>query len=168
MVRYLLILLLLLAGCGYHVPDAGDEWAGGTARRLYVDLFENKTSEPYLENYITDAIVEELSRSRLIALTEDPAAAELHLVGSVDSFSSRALAYSSADRISTYRATMSITARLVRDGSDQVLWQQRQSRSEDYDAFLNKSLQLEGQRLAAQQVAKRLAEDVYAELLIND
>lgn len=168
-VRYLLmVLVLLVTGCGYHVPGAGDEWAGGAARLLYIELLENRAAEPYLENYVTDALVEELSRSRRIELTEDPDAAELHLAGSVDSFSSSALAYSSADRISAYRATMSITTRLVRHGSNQVLWQRQQSRSEDYQAFLNKSLQLEGQRLAAQQVAKRLAEDVHAQLLIID
>lgn len=166
--RILLILLVLLvSGCGYHVPGASDPWVGGDARVVYIQLFENTTAEPYLDNYMTDALVEELSRSRLFVLTENADAAEVLIDGTIDSFTSNAISYSSTDRITDYRATMGITVKLVQNSNDQVLWQKKMRRSEDYSAAVNKNLQLEGERLTARQVARRLAEDIRAQLLNN-
>jgi outer membrane lipopolysaccharide assembly protein LptE/RlpB len=166
--RYLLILLaLFVSGCGYHVPGTSDSWVGGDARVMYVQLFENMTAEPYLDNYMTDALVEELSRSRLFVLTENVEAADVLIGGTVDDFKSNAISYSSSDRITDYRATMNITVRLLNNGNDQVMWQEKMRRSEDYAAAVNKNLQLEGERLTAREVAKRLAEDIRAQLLNN-
>jgi len=166
--RILLILLaLLVSGCGYHTPGTSDSWVGGDARIVYVQLFENMTAEPYLDNYMTDALVEELSRSRLFELTENTDAAEVLIGGNVDSFTSNAISYSSTDTITDYRATMGITVQLLDRRKDQVIWQEKMRRSEDYSAAVNKNLQLEGERLAARQVARRLAEDIRAQLLNN-
>jgi outer membrane lipopolysaccharide assembly protein LptE/RlpB len=160
-----MLLLVLLAGCGYHTPGTSENWVGGEARIVYVQLFVNQTSDPYLENYLTDAMVAVLSRSRVVRLTENPQLAEVFLAGQVNSFDSSTLAYGETDRITFYRATMSAAAQLVRKGSGEVLWRQSMQRSEDYPATINKNLQLEGERLAARQVAMRLAEDLYASLL---
>ena len=166
--RILLILLaLLVSGCGYHVPGTSDSWVGGDARLVYIQLFENMTAEPYVDNYMSDALVEELSRSRLFELTEKVEAAEVLIGGTVDGFTSNAISFSSSDRITDYRATMNITVRVLDNGNDQVMWQEKMRRSEDYSAAVNKNLQLEGERLAARQVAKRLAEDIRAQLLNN-
>ena len=162
-----ILFVVLLAGCGYHVPGASDSWIGGEAKTLYIQLFDNQTAEPYLENFITDALVAELSRSRLVELTEDPALADVRLLGEVKDFSSSALAYGATDRITDYRATMKVATRLVRKENHEVLWQENMSRSEDYLATIDKNLQLEGQRLAARRVSQRLAEDIYASLLNN-
>lgn len=161
----LIVLIMFVSGCGYHVPGTSDSWVGGDARIVYVQLFENMTAEPYLDNYMSDALVEELSRSRLFELTENVEAAEVLIGGTVDGFTSNAISYSSSDNISDYRATMEITVRLLNNGNDQVLWQDKMRRSEDYSAAVNKNLQLERERLTARQVAKRLAEDIRAQLL---
>ena len=158
-------LLVFLAGCGYHTPSTSDSWVGGDARVLYVQLFDNQTAEPYRENYLTDALVAELSRSRLVELTEDPAKAEVTLLGNVSEFQSNALAYGTADQITDYRATMKVEAKLQGRGGDEVLWQVTLQRSDDYLATGNKNLQVEGQSIAARKVSQRLAEDIYAGLL---
>ena len=164
--RLLSLLCLIVTGCGYYVPGTQDVWVGGDSRVVYVNLFQNKTAEPYLENFVTDALIDELSRSRLIILTEDKSGADLTLSGAVESFSSGALAYSSSDRITDYRATMTVSARLERKADSTVLWQDSFQRSDDYLATIDKNLQLEGERLAARQVAKRLAEDIHGTLLM--
>ena len=156
---------LLLAGCGYHTQGSTDSWVGGDARVPYVQLFDNQTAEPYLENYLTDALVAELSRSRLVTLTEDQTLADVRLVGDVSGFSSVALAYGASDQITDYRATMKVSVRLLDNVSGKVLWRDKLQRSEDYLATVNKNLQLEGERLASRQVSERLAEDIYSSLL---
>ena len=159
------LLLLLLSGCGYHTPGASDTWVGGEARTLYVQLFDNQTIEPYLENYITDALIAELAVSRLFELTENPGKADVRLVGAVKTFTDSARSYGSSDQITEYSATMAITVRLLHKNNSDIVWQQSLTRSEDYLATINKNLQLEGQRLAAIRVSQRLAEDIYASML---
>jgi TolB-like protein len=161
------LFVILLTGCGYHPPEAAESWVGGETRVIYVELFDNQTTEPYLENFITEALIAELSRSRLIELTENPQAADARLVGVVNSFKSLASAYSSSDQITDYRASMKITARLQRTKNNELLWQDSLSRSENYLANANINQQLESERLIARQISERLAEDVYAQLLNN-
>ncbi len=62
---------------------------------------------------------------------------------------------------------MKVSLRLVNVQDDRVLWKDSLSRKADYQASVDKSLQLEGTRMAAQEVAKRLAEDIHARLLNN-
>ncbi len=160
-----LLLLLFLVGCGYHSPGQSDDWVGDEARVLYVQLFDNGTVEPYLENYITDAVIAEFSRSRLLELTEDPDLAEVRLVGEVKDFTSSAQAYGSSDQITEYRATMTVVVRLLRKNTSEIIWQRSMQRTQNYLATVNKNLQLEGQKLAARQVSQRLAEDIHASML---
>ncbi len=161
-----LLLVLALSGCGYAVPGKGDAWVGGGARVVYVELFENHTTQPYLENYLTDALVLELSRSRVIELTENPEKADVRLVGSITEFTSSAHAYGGvADRITSYRASMSASARLARNDSGEILWQAGRARTEDYVATVDKNQQLDGENFAARQVSRRLAEDFHAAML---
>ncbi len=161
----LILIVVFLAGCGYHTPGSSDNWAGGDARILYIQLIDNQTAEPYLENFLTDALVAELSRSRVVTLTEDQTLADARLVGEIKDFTSTAFAYGTSDQITEYRATMLISVRLLRIDTNEVLWQKNLQRSEDYLATVNKNLQLEGQRLSARQVSLRLAEDIYSSLL---
>jgi len=168
----LIFFVLLLAGCGYHVPgtptpgsDTPDTWVGGDAQVLYIQLFENQTSNPYLENYITNALVAEVSKSRIVTLTENQDLADVVLTGEVNDFDSSAFAYGTTDRITDYRATIKISARLEQKDNGEVLWQAGFQRSENYLGAVNKNLQLEAERVAALLISQRLSEDLYASLL---
>lgn len=160
-----LFFMVVLAGCGYHTPGASDSWVGGDERIVYVELFDNLTAEPYLENFMTDALVAELSRSRVVTLTENPGLAGVRVSGEVKDFTSTAIAFGASDQITNYQASMTVVVRLVRTANNEVLWQGTLQRSEDFLATVSKSLRLEGERLAASQAARRLAEDIHASLL---
>lgn len=156
---------LLLAGCGYHAPAAGDQWLGGGRGPLYVELFVNQTAEPYLDTLVTDEISAQFARSRLVELTSRNSAASLLMTGSITSFTSSPLAYNPNDNISQYQAHLAVTARLLRRSDNAVLWEGNLSRSEIYAAQSDKSSQRTGERLAARVAARRLAEDLMARLL---
>jgi TolB-like protein len=163
--RLLLILwFLFLAGCGYTTPGATDSWVGGEARTVYVQLFENLTSEPYLDHYLTEAIISRLSRSRTLTVTEDESITDLRLTGTVEDFDSNALAYNTIDKITDYRVTMSVTVRLVRNDNRKVVWKNNFRETDDYLATADKNVQLNGHRLSAEAVANRIAEDIYSQL----
>lgn len=155
---------VLLAGCGYHAPGAGDQWVGSGSRTLYVEPFANHTPEPYLETILTDEIVTQFNYSRLVDLTSQRDTADLLMTGAVTSFSSSALAYNPRDNISEYRAQMTATAKLLRRSDNAVLWQGTLSRDEVFSSRDDKSQQRVGERLAARKTAERLAEDLLARL----
>lgn len=166
MIRLVLcgLLLTALTACGYRVPGGDTAWVGGAGRSVYVELFANRTVEPYLDSLLTDAVTAELSRSRLVTLSEARDRADLLLAGEVLSFASRTLAYQRDEEKSLYRATLTVTARLVRRSDGVVLWQETLSRSESYPAADDKGVQREAERLAARVAAQRLAEDLAARL----
>lgn len=155
---------LLLPGCGYHVPGADGQWAGQEGRTLHVELFVNRTSEPYLDTVLTDEISAQMARSRLVELTAQRNSAELILTGAITSFSSSASGYNPEDRISDYQAQMTATAQLVRRSDNAVLWQGTLSRSETFSSREDKGLQRVGESFAARVAARRLAEDLMARL----
>jgi len=160
----LALLLLLTAGCGYHAPGAGDAWVGQQGRTLFVELFANRTVEPYLDSMVTEEVAMQLSRSRLVEAVEDRQRADLLIGGTVTAFESHAVAYADNDDISEYGASMTVRVRLVRsDGV--VLWQEEITRSQTYPALVDKSLEQEGESLAARILARRIAEDLHAHLL---
>ena len=158
------LLVFVLVGCGYHVPKAGDPWAGQGGQTLHVKLFANQTLEPYADSAVTDEVSAQLSRSRLFELSENHDGADLFLDGAVVAFSSQALAYDTTDRISEYSASMTVRARLVRRSDGVVLWQDEFARSETYSAIGNKSARQDAESLAARVVARRIAEDLVARL----
>lgn len=159
------LLLVLLSGCGYHAPASGDAWVGQGGRTLYVELFANRTVEPYLDSVVTEEMAIRLARSRLVELTEQRGMADLVLDGAVTAFDSSVGAYDAADNISEYTASMTVKARLLRSSDGSVLWQAVLSRSETYPALVDKSLQQEAESGAARVVARRIAEDLLARLL---
>lgn len=160
-----LLLTTLLAGCGYHTPNSGDEWAGAGGQTLHLELFTNKTSEPYLDTILSDEITAQFARSRLVELTEDRDNADLLLTGAVTAFSSSALAYNPSDDVSEYRAHMTANAKLIRRSDQAVLWRGTLSRSETYSARDDKGVQRTNESFAARVAARRLAEDLMARLL---
>ena len=158
------LVLLLTAGCGYHAPGAGDAWLGQQGRTLLVELFANRTVEPYLDSMVTEEVAMQLSRSQLVDLVEDRKGADLLIGGTVTAFESHAVAYADNDNISEYRAGMTVKARLVRNDGV-VLWQEEITRSETYPALTDKSLEQDAESLAARIIARRIAEDLHAHLL---
>ncbi len=171
MMKYILaaflILTVLLPACGYHSPQQGDAWVGGDNRLMYVEQFANRTTEPYLENYITDQVVYQFSRSRMVSLTENRAASEVVLQGTVENFSTNAGSYDRVDRIVEYTASITVNAKLINVSDGKILWQKSLSSSEVFPATVNKNLQLEGQDLAAREISARLGEDLYAQMFSN-
>lgn len=165
--RFLALLiscLFLLAGCGYHTPGSEDQWIGGDADILYIELFANRSYEPYLENFVTDEVIFQFSRSRVVELTERMDEADLIMQGTILDFDADAESYDPNDRITEYDAYIRVMVQLVRTSDDTVIWKKTLSRTQSYPATVNKTLQLEGQELAAREIAKRLSEDIYARM----
>ena len=156
-------LILFVAGCGYHFPGQGGSLPGDI-ERIHVHLFENSTREPLLENNLTTELSDLFSRRpniRLVPVDE----AEAELLGRVLSYDSRSISYAEGDLISKYRASMVVEVRLVLRESQRLLWDGTVRWQTEYDAAADKMMQGDEERRAQEELARRLAEEIYFRLL---
>ena len=160
----ILIIAWLISGCGYHPPGHGNSLPADI-ETLYIEMFQNLTTEPYLENRLTDQVISQFSRSRLVEVVEDPKMADAVLSGQVTGYSSIALSYNQFDRITEYRSTTYVSSTLRRRADQTVLWQGVLKSSEEYFASIDKEEQEDREGAAQAVAADRLADDLYANVI---
>lgn len=156
----MIVALILLAGCGYHVSGTGTSLPEGVSA-VRIDLFENRTSEPYLDALVTQSISYRLLRLDNIELVEKKEDADASLTGSVIQYSVAAIAYDALDNIEAYRVTIKVEAALERLSDGKILWQGQTIRYQDFrsgaaDITLQHDLELATQV----EVSNRIAEDL--------
>lgn len=159
----LLVIALSLGACGYHFPGQGGALPGGV-ERIHVAMFDNQTREPLLENRLTTeviAIFSGRSNIRQVAIEE----AEAQLTGRILSYDSHAISYQQGDQISKFRASMVVAVRLQRSANQALLWEGTVRWQTEYDAAADKMLQGDDERRAQDELARRLAEEIFSRLL---
>lgn len=160
--------LLFLSACGgYHFTGTGGSLPGDV-KVLYVDVLDNKTSEPRLGQILTNQVRTVLSRNSLIELTEQRDEADGVLRGEITRYSSGAVAYDKNDDISRYRASLTLDVELVNTlPENEILWEKTLTRSHDYVADNDKLTQEDLEEAAVEKLSQRLSEDLYDQLF-ND
>lgn len=162
----LLAALLCLGGCGYHsMAQPGLLPAG--VQSMHIALFGNRTTEAFLENAVTDAVIERFSRQRGLQLLESPEAAEGELTGALVSYGISASAYNALDQITEYRLTLAVEAELRRRADGKVLWKGTVQWAEEFPSSSDKSFEEDNEAVAAQLAIDRLAEELHYRTLAN-
>lgn len=162
----LLLLLFLLAGCGYHVQGRQSNLPPDV-RLVFVELFDNRTLEPFIENTVTSRISERFSRGRVLQFVGDGSGADAVLSGAVTDYQSDPISYDPQDRILEYRSTMSVTALLRRTSDGQVVWRGGATWTQEYPASRDKALQEDREDAAIRVIAERLADELYSRITSN-
>ena len=160
----ILTLMLGLTACGYRLQGRDDRLPDG-ARYVYVEMFRNRTYEPFLENAVTNAVVDRLARSPGAELVEQPERADALLSGTIVDYRNYALAYDAGDRIAEYRSVIRLDAVLRRADTAQVLWKGKVSWTEDYLASPDKTLERDREQAVIAELSRRLADELYSRLM---
>lgn len=161
-----LLLVVLVAGCGYHLPGRGNNLPEDV-QTLYVAHFTNRTAEPFLEDQVTDLVTREFGLRQVLQLTEDASSADAVLSGSVVSYANRSISYASDDEISEYRSVMTISADLRRSSDGKSLWKGKLSWDEEYPSSDDKTAQEDNEAAAIEEIVARLAEELYFRIVEN-
>lgn len=161
-----LLLLLLMGGCGYHSMNQPGSLPGGL-QTMHISLFGNRTTEAFLENAVTEAVIERFSRQRGMSLVEAPAKADAQLTGSLVGYTLGASAYSQLDAIAEYRVSLTVEAELRRRSDGKVLWKGTLQQSEEFPSSTDKAAQEDNESAAAQVAIDRLAEELHYRTLAN-
>lgn len=152
----------LLGGCGYTVNQSGQ--MPGNVKSIYVNVFENLTSEAGLETIIATSIVSQISRFDAGQVTSGIEQADAVIKGTIRATSSHSIARYGINVAAERLAVLYVDVQLVdRDGM--VLWQVRNlSDSEPYLVFDDKINSESSKYNAYGIIAARLAEQIYSQM----
>jgi outer membrane lipopolysaccharide assembly protein LptE/RlpB len=162
----LLLAIFLLSGCGYHQPGRSANLPP-EVQTLYVELFSNRTTEPLLENFITDRVVDRFARTGRLRLVESRESADAVLSGLVTGYSTASISYDRRDIITEYRSIMTISVVLRQKSDERVIWKGNVDWSEEYPASPDKSAQEDNEAAAIDVICDRLAQELYFRIMEN-
>lgn len=158
----LVVAMLVVAGCGYHVmrPARGGTGLEGTT--LEVSIFANRSFRPNIEATLTDIIVDELAKREGTRIVEQ--GGDLVLSGTVLSYATSHVSYTAADEVKEYRATVTAEVMLRRSATGQVVWKGTLTSSQDFPALDDLVFQQNSEDAAIREISRKLAREVYIHL----
>jgi outer membrane lipopolysaccharide assembly protein LptE/RlpB len=157
------LILILLTGCGYRL--AGESLTlPADVSILNVEMFENRTMEPYLENIMTKQVTRRLLLIPELKLIENQEKADAVISGKIVSYSVASSAYDRQNQVTQYRVTMSVEANLRRLSDGKILWRGNVVRFQYFSADPDLKRQDDLERIAQSLLSGRLAEDISSRL----
>ncbi len=155
----LLLLLLLISGCGYRLRGTGE--LREDLRKVAILPFANKTIEGRVENDLCDALVGEFARSKNLQVVA-AVDADLLITGTIAAIENYAISYSPDDKTYEYRVIMTIDVVATEARSQQVFWRRSAMQEvEEYKA-VDEPLTIDRRKQAALKRASQvLAENIH-------
>ncbi|MBC2710012.1 MAG: hypothetical protein HGJ94_03075 [Desulfosarcina sp.] len=117
--RSVVVLVLMLAGCGYHFAGSGSLPAG--VSRVFITILENRSAETGVEKTFTNDLIYEFTRNRKESLAQELSSADGILTGSIVSLTVENIARSTVSTAVERRVTGTVTLRLESPGG-RTLW----------------------------------------------
>jgi outer membrane lipopolysaccharide assembly protein LptE/RlpB len=111
-------VLLFLAGCGYSTRSLMPQYL----HKIYVNVFENRTLKPGLDETATDAVIEAFRSGSGLRIV-DEGNADLVLTGGVTGYSKTPHTYTSDQTILEYKITIRYSVRCVDKARNEVFWE---------------------------------------------
>ena len=119
-----LLFILGLAGCGYHFIGQESEVLSGI-NAIAIPYFSNKSYEARLERYLTESLVDEFVKSRMIAIV-DEGDADAVIRGKIENFREYIISFDKEDQALEYRALALLEVTLERRDTGEVLWRNKE------------------------------------------
>ena len=161
----LVLTLLPLAGCGYSLVGRGTN-VPEDVREVYLSPFENRTQRQQLDQYVTEAIAEELTTRRRFDVVGERGNADADLSGVVTAFGLTPITFDNQGRATEFE--ISVTARVIfqRTPGEEVLWRaDNYVFRETYEVDLGEGGFLDREEEAIRDAAERFAETMVSDLL---
>jgi outer membrane lipopolysaccharide assembly protein LptE/RlpB len=131
----LLLLGIVVGGCGYHLAGKQLTVPQG-ARTISIRQFTNRTKSYGLEVALQRAVEDEFRRRGTLHLVRDRSAADLVLSGTIRSVSTTPSALSGNAEALQYRGIIRVSVALVDRASGQVLYENKAlQESQDFGAI---------------------------------
>ena len=153
----LVIIASLTAGCGYRLAGSSDNRLS-SGQSIWVAFIANESVSPTAQTVIRRALLEESHAMRGMPPASNLADADLSVSGSLRSYSTRAVSYTSIDRAREYRLTIQVELELRRRGDISPVWKGTLQTFQDYPANTNLALQRSAEESALAAASRILAQ----------
>lgn len=155
----LLILCLVISGCGYRLRGTQELRAG--LNTVAIIPVVNKTFESQVENDLYNALVDEFAQSKNLAVV-DVENADLLVAATVVAVENYSISYSPNDKTYEYRVVMTIDAEAKEKIGGKVLWRRSGLQEvEEYKASQEPLTIDRRKQVALRRICKVLAEDIH-------
>lgn len=161
----LVATLLVLTACGYSLVGRGTN-VPEDVRTVFLSPFENRTQRQQVDQFVTEAIAEELVTRRRFDVVGNLEEADADLSGAVTAFGLTPITFDDQGRATEYE--LSITARVLfrRVPGEEVIWRaERYLFRETYEVELGEGGFLDLEEEAIRAAAERFAETMVSDLL---
>jgi outer membrane lipopolysaccharide assembly protein LptE/RlpB len=155
-----------LGGCGYalvgkasNIPD--------DVRLVYLEAFENRTSRAEVEQFLSQALAEELVTRQRFSLVAERSEADAVLRGAVIGFRVLPITFDAEGRGQEYEISITTEVAFVRTDDDETaLWSNnRYLFKESYDLSGDEASFFDRENIAIEESAGRFAETMVTDLL---
>jgi outer membrane lipopolysaccharide assembly protein LptE/RlpB len=145
--------------CGYHFQQQAR--LPGDAKRLYVDIFENRTNQAGLETTVTNAVVFEFVKRGETDMVKEPSQADLIMKGIIRSVQISTAATRNKSAAGERMVTITLDVRLVKQDGNVVWSANGLSDGDAYVVGADKFVNDDKQRATLGLVSTRIAERIY-------
>jgi outer membrane lipopolysaccharide assembly protein LptE/RlpB len=158
------IVAVMLSACGYQFEGGG--YLADDVKRVYVDGFENKSSETGAGIAFTNALIEEIIRisdTRVV----DKDQAEFIIQAQVNSITFSVLSRSTTDAVTERRASASVDLKIL-DKDNEIVWSVKDfTIREDYSVSDDVVTDEANKADAVAKIAVKSAEQLVSRMLSN-
>ena len=141
------VLSFITTGCGYHFAgSAGNRIASGQS--LWVNFIRVEIDSPSAQTVLRRSILDECHAFRGLVPAGNEGTADLRIKGSLRSYTTTPMSYSSLDQVREYRLTVAVDLELHRKGELIPFWKGTVQGYADYPVSNDLSLQRSAEEVA--------------------
>ncbi len=166
---FLGLIILFICACGYKLTQKRLK----KPVKIYVEYFKNNTREPRVEDFLTEAVKNEIILHEDTILVSDKNNADLIIKGNITSLNYQGISFSSYDRTLEYRVWVSVKVKLL-DKNGDILKTTSFSENKESKTGISElqdstdvGIQENLRKLVIIKVSKKIAEDIYDWLFYN-
>ena len=116
----ILALVVLAGGCGYSLRPS----LPGNIKTVHIPTLQNRTQEPGIEDFITQALTSALVTSGVARIAKDAEQADAILDCAIIEYTLTSLAFDRTANVTQYRLQISLALTLKDRRSGDVVWKQ--------------------------------------------
>ena len=156
----------LIASCGYHFAGLENNLPP-EIRSLAIVVFENRTSESEIENYFTNDLIFEFTRSKILAVAEKKDADAI-LTGTITEMGTEIIAHTAEVVSAEKRVFVRLDVELQRADNGNILWCDREfTEKEEYVVETDKLRTEANKKSAIRSLSRRAAEKIHNRIFQN-
>ncbi|MEE2776282.1 MAG: LPS assembly lipoprotein LptE [Acidobacteriota bacterium] len=164
MVRVSLLALPLLS-CGYALVGLSSNLPADI-EDIFISPLENATARAQVEQFLTDAITEEMLARRRYNIVNSSREADAQLLGEITSFRVTPITFDNEGRATEYEISISADVSFERVESEEVIWENENYLfREIYEIDEDENTFFDQENIAALEASGRFAETIITDIL---